>query len=44
MKAKQPKPVKGLTDKELIAKYEQGKNIDLKKMLKPLLKKPKLPN
>lgn len=44
MKSKQQKPAKGLTDKELIAKYETGKNIDLKKMLKPLLKKPEKPN
>ena len=39
MKARLQKPQKGLTDKELIAKYEQGK-IDLKKAMKPVLKKP----
>jgi len=31
-----PKKQKGLSDKELIAKYEAGK-IDMKKALKPLL-------
>ena len=40
MKSKQPKKDKGLSDSELVSKYEAGK-INLKKELKPLLKKPK---
>ena len=38
MKTKETKqPKKGLTDKQLIAKYEGGK-IDLKRTIKPALK------
>jgi len=38
MKTKQPKEEKGLSDSELITKYEEGE-IDMKKVLKPMLKK-----
>jgi len=44
MKTKQSKKQKGLTDAELIAKYETGKPINLGKLLKPMLKKQKPSN
>ena len=44
MKAKQPnnKGQKGLSDQELIVKYETGKPVQLGKILKPILKPAKL--
>ena len=36
---KQKESKKGLSDKQLVAKYDNGK-IDLKKAIKPMLKKP----
>ena len=41
MKSKQPRESKALSDAELIAKYETGKPVNLKKLLKPFLKQPK---
>ena len=40
MKAKQPKKEKGLSDKELIAKYDTGRKIDFDKAIKRMIKTP----
>ena len=45
LKKANPKPVqiKGISDRELVIKYEAGK-IDMKKIVKPLLKPPHAQN